>query len=143
MRIAICADGRSTHAKRWANGVAVRGHEVALVWRRDEFVEADIPSFDASITHHVYTPATRARPWMVPLAARAARRLARQLQPDLVHGLFLSGHGWTAHALGVRPLVLSAFGSDLDDLASRNRGSIVRRAADAYVVRRTRAAVAA
>jgi glycosyltransferase involved in cell wall biosynthesis len=143
MRIAVCADGRSTHAKRWANGVAARGHEVALIWRRDEFVEADLPSFAAAITHHVYTPATTARPWMIPLAVPAARRLAWRLRPDLAHGLFLSGHGWAAHGLGVRPLVLSAFGSDLRDLATDEDGSAFERLVHAYIVRRTRAAVAA
>ena len=32
MRVALCADGRSPHTQRWANAVADRGHEVAVVW---------------------------------------------------------------------------------------------------------------
>jgi glycosyltransferase involved in cell wall biosynthesis len=144
MRIALCADGRSPHTQRWANGVVRRGHEVAVVWMQDELAGADLSSFDDSISHHAHTPPSpRRRPWMLPSAFVAPRRLARRLKPDLVHGLFLSGHGWTAHAFGVRPLVLSALGSDVHDLRRRNAGSLPERAANAYGVWLTRAAVAA
>jgi glycosyltransferase involved in cell wall biosynthesis len=79
----------------------------------------------------------------VPVAAAAGRLLGRRLEPDLVHGLFLSGHGWTAHSLRVRPLVLSALGSDIRDLVTTDGVPPVERAVEAYRVRRTRAAVAA
>jgi glycosyltransferase involved in cell wall biosynthesis len=45
--------------------------------------------------------------------------------------------------MGVRPLVLSALGSDVLDLLPTGEGSIVARAAGIYRARRTRAAVAA
>ncbi len=143
MRIALCADGRSPHGQRWANGLVDRGHDIAFVWMRDELAAADLSSFRASISHHSYLAPTPARPWMVPLSHLAPRRLARLLRPDLVHGLYLSGHGWTAHAFGVKPLVLSALGSDVLDLNWGSSGSFVRRAGRAYGVWRTRRAVAA
>jgi glycosyltransferase involved in cell wall biosynthesis len=80
---------------------------------------------------------------MLPLAPLTARRLSRRLRPDLVHGLFLSGHGWTAHALRVRPLVLSTLGSDVLDLNRADALSFPPGAGVAYGVWRTRAAVAA
>src|SRR5206468_2292600 len=109
MRIALCADGRISHSQRWANGVADRGHDVSVVWASQELAGSDLSGYRASVSHHPYVRATpQRRPWMLPFAPLAAHRLARLLKPDLVHGLFLSGHGWTAHALRVRPLVLSA-----------------------------------
>ncbi|MDP9225062.1 MAG: glycosyltransferase, partial [Actinomycetota bacterium] len=144
MRVALCADGRSPHSQRWANGVADRGHEVAFVWIREELDSSYFSSFRPSISHHSYVPpAPRGRPWMVPFALLAPRRLVRQLEPDLVHGLSLSGHGWAAHAFGVHPLVLTALGSDVFQLRRSAGGSIAQRAADAYGVWLTRAAVAA
>src|SRR5580765_2869784 len=143
MRIAVCADGRSSHSQRWANGLADRGHDVSVVWASQEFVEADLSSYRGSISHHRYVRATPHRkPWMLPLAPLTARRFSRRLRPDLVHGLFLSGHGWTAHALRVQPLVLSALGSDVLDL-NRDEAASFPRAGVAYGVWRTRAAVAA
>jgi glycosyltransferase involved in cell wall biosynthesis len=107
---------------------------------RDELADADLSSFRASISHRSYVLPSPRRPLRIPVALRAPRRLARQLLPDLVHGLYLSGHGWTAHAFGVRPLVLSALGSDALDLRWRGHKPVVRHA---YAVWRTRAAVEA
>jgi glycosyltransferase involved in cell wall biosynthesis len=144
MRIALCAHGRSPHTQRWANGVADRGHDVAVVWARDELSEADLSSYRSSITHHAPFSMRQLGPrWMAWVAVPAIRRLARHLQPALVHGFNLSGHGWVAHAFDVRPLVLTALGSDVADLARREHDSVRPRALDAYRVWRTRAAVAA
>jgi glycosyltransferase involved in cell wall biosynthesis len=144
MRIALCADGRSSHSERWANGLADRGRHVSLVWASQELAGADLSGYRASISHHPYVRATpHRRPWMLPFAPLTAHRLARRLEPDLVHGLFLSGHGWTAHALRVRPLVLSALGSDVLDLNRHEAASFPPGAGIAYGVWRTRAAVAA
>ena len=71
-----------------------------------------------------------------------ARRLAVKLETDLVHGLYLTRYGWTAHDLGVHPLVLSALGTDVQDLDARRNGTPVDKLAARYVARRTRSAVA-
>lgn len=145
MRVALCADGRSPHTYRWANAVADRGHEVAVIWESQDFTGADLGRYRASISHHVHVRSTpQRRPWMLPFAPLAAHRLARALKPDIVHGLYLSGYGWTAHALRARPLVLSALGSDVLDLDRRTALSFPpSAAAAAYGVWRTRRAVAA
>jgi glycosyltransferase involved in cell wall biosynthesis len=144
MRVALSADGRSPHTQRWANAVADRGHEVAVVWASQDIGEADLTDYRDSISHHAYVRATpQRRPLMLPFAPVTAHRLARALSPDLVHGLFLSGYGWTAHALHVRPLVLSALGSDVLDLERASARSFPSGAATSYGVWRTRRAVAA
>jgi glycosyltransferase involved in cell wall biosynthesis len=144
MRVAFCADGRSPHTYRWANAVADRGHEVAVVWESQDLPGADLTRYRDSISHHTHLRATpQRRPWMLPLAPFTANRLARALRPDIVHGFYLSGYGWTAHALRVRPLVLSALGSDVLDLDRRTALSFPPGAGTAYGVWRTRRAVAA
>ena len=144
MRVALCADGRSPHTQRWANAVADRGHEVAVIWASQDLGGADFTRYRDSISHHAYVrPTPQRRPWMLPLAPFTANRLARALTPDIVHGMYLSGYGWTAHALRTRPLVLSALGSDVLDLDRRTALSFPSGAATAYGVWRTRRAVAA
>src|SRR5690348_7155094 len=145
MRLALCADGRSIHTQRWANGVSERGHDVALVWMQSEFTSSDLASFRPSISHHVLDPFSPLRPWGLPRALLEARRLAAKLQPDLVHGLYLTGYGWMAHDLGVRPLVLSALGSDVLGLDPRRGagGSVRHRLGARYIAHRTRGAVSA
>lgn len=145
MRIALCADGRSPHTQRWANGVSERGHDVALIWIRSEFTSSDLSSFHSSISHHVLDPPSPRHPWGLPRTLFETRRLAAKLQPDLVHGLYLTGYGWMAHELGVRPLVLSALGSDVLALDPRRGagGPVQGRLRARYVAYRTRAAVSA
>jgi glycosyltransferase involved in cell wall biosynthesis len=143
MRVALCADGRSPHTYRWANAVADRGHEVAVVWASEYLTGADLTRYRDSISHHEYVRATpHRRPWMLPLAPVTAHRLSQVLRPDIVHGLYLSGYGWTAHALRMPPLVLTALGSDVLDLDRRTALSFPR-GGTAYGVWRTRRAVAA
>ena len=144
MRIALCADGRSPHAQRWANGVCDRGHDVALIWMKSELMRSEFSSFNPSISHHVVDTADRSRLWKLPLARLQARRLAAELRPDLVHGLYLSGYGWIAQDFGVHPLVLSALGSDvlnLDPERRRGGGTVVDHLSARYVARRTYKAV--
>jgi len=144
MRVALCADGRSPHTQRWANAVADRGHEVAVVWESPDLPGADLTRYRDSISHHTHVrPTPQRRPLMLPLAPVTAHRLARAVRPVVVHGLYLSGYGWTAHALRTRPLVLSALGSDVLDLDRRTALSFPPGAATAYGVWRTRRAVAA
>jgi glycosyltransferase involved in cell wall biosynthesis len=143
MRVALCADGRSPHTYRWANAVADRGHEVAVVWESQDVTGADLTRYRDSISHHTHVrPTPQRRPWMLPLAPVTAHRLSRELTPDLVHGLYLSGYGWTAHALRRHPLVLTALGSDVLDLDRRTALSFPS-VGTAYGVWRTRRAVAA
>src|SRR5262249_39090000 len=96
-----------------------------------------------SISHWTHVrPTPRRKPWLMPLAPLTAHRLARELRPDLVHGLYLSGYGWTAQALRTRPLVLTALGSDVLDLDHRTALSFPT-GGTGYGVWRTRRAVAA
>lgn len=144
LRIALCVDGRSPHGQRWANGLADRGHEVALIWAEDDLAGTDLSGFRPSITHDAHLRRSQLRrPWCAPIARHTARGLASKLQPDLVHGVYLSVQGWTAHMLGVRPLVLTALGSDVFHLGRSGGSSLAQRTGDVYAVWRTRAAVAA
>jgi L-malate glycosyltransferase len=143
MRIALCADGRSPHTVRWANAVADRGLEVVVVWLGHELDGADLSVFRTSITHAAHRPPSPRRPWRLPIDLPEPHRIARRLQPDVAHGLFLQVYGWTAAALGVHPLVLTALGSDVFSLRTRGAGLIADRLAERYQLWRTRAAVRA
>jgi glycosyltransferase involved in cell wall biosynthesis len=143
MRIALCANGRSPHAVRWANGVVDRGHDVTLVWPTTAFDGADLAGFRPSVSHRAFDlPSVRRKPWSFPLRSPRPSRLARALEPDLVHGFYLSSGGLVAHSFGVHPLVLTALGSDVRALRRSDGGSFSNRLDEAYLVSRTRRAVA-
>jgi len=45
--------------------------------------------------------------------SHALARIAADLSPDLVHAHFLTEFGWMASREGLRPLICSAWGSDV------------------------------
>lgn len=101
LRLLYVANPASIHVQRWARFFASRGHEVhvAGLWNRQES--------DRSPPYAVHR---LGRPFK---AALALRRLARSLQPDLIHAHYLTHYGWIAWASGVRPLALTLWGSDV------------------------------
>ncbi|HUZ81959.1 MAG TPA: glycosyltransferase family 4 protein [Gaiellaceae bacterium] len=144
LRLAICGDGRSPHTQRWANAFAERGHDVAVIWRRDQLVPSATAGYVDTVQHDVVGGELEPRkPWREAGARRDARALARRLRPDLVHGLYLQQHGWTAHDLGIHPLVLSALGSDVVRLESDPPAGLRSRVVERYARGRTLAAVRA
>ena len=64
-------------------------------------------------------PARRLGPYRPPqmlaysLAARPARRALAEFAPDLVNAHFVPNYGWMALLAGIRPWVLSTWGSDV------------------------------
>ncbi|MHB8696131.1 MAG: glycosyltransferase, partial [Solirubrobacteraceae bacterium] len=144
LRLAICGDGRSPHTQRWANAFAERGHDVTVIWRSDQFASSPTAGYSDTVQHEAVGGELEPRkPWRQAGARRDARALTRRLRPDLVHGLYLQHHGWTAHDFGVQPLVLSALGSDVVRLESDSPTGLRARVVERYAQGRTLAAVRA
>lgn len=108
------ADATSVHTRRWVSAIAERGFRCSVISRH----AADIPGAQV---HALHTPDGR-WPWFA--AVPRVRALAHALQPDLVHGHYLTSYGFWAASLGRRPLVLSAWGSDM--LVSPRESRLVR-----------------
>ncbi|KMM26345.1 glycosyl transferase [Bordetella pseudohinzii] len=106
MCILLLAPGQSIHTIRWANGLAQRGLDVHLA-ALEAFPEG---AYDPRVRLHRL-------PWGRPLgyalATGALRRLVRRIQPDLTNAHYATGYGLLARRAGCRPMVLSAWGSDI------------------------------
>ncbi|HLY86518.1 MAG TPA: glycosyltransferase family 4 protein [Gaiellaceae bacterium] len=139
LRILGIGDAKSRHFARWARRLAERGHEVHVASGRfnprGELDGLHVHQFQ-DLDPLLRVPLLR-RFRMVP----ALQRLARTVQPDVVHSHYLLPYGyWTARAeLG--PLVVSPWGKDaiVDAWASpeaeaRARVGIAAELAYAYVV---------
>ena len=112
MRIAFVAHHGSLHTQRWAAFFADRGHEVDVVTCGD----GEGPIADYGI-HDLGTPPFGKGGYL--LRIRGARRVVRRLRPDVVHAHYATSYGLLGLATGVRPLVVTAHGSDLL-IAARN-----------------------
>jgi glycosyltransferase involved in cell wall biosynthesis len=105
MRICFIGDPRSVHTQRWVGWFAGR-HDVSLIATAHDAALADVTVGTL--------PTTGARRGLrLASSLRAVRRTLRELRPDVVHGHFVNEAGWFAAASGRRPVVVTAWGSDL------------------------------
>lgn len=97
------ADGQSPHTQRWLNAMVQRGYRVILITPRPSLLD-----------QVVVIPIKRLPTvfgWF--FAIPKIRRLMRELKPDVVHGHYLTSYGLWAVSCGIRPVVLTAWGSDI------------------------------
>lgn len=103
-RILFFADAQSVHTRRWVGEIAARGYDCLVATRRP----AEVPGAREVIA---VRPGGDGPGWFAALPE--VRRLARRVQPDWVHGHYVTSYGLWAAACGRRPVVLTAWGSDI------------------------------
>jgi len=130
MKLCYIADERSEHTRRWVSYFAERGHDVHFItWHgapRYNVPGVHVHPMPSGWGRHCARFATKA--WQV-------RTLLRRVRPDLLHAHFVEDCGRLAAFTGFRPLVLTAWGSDIYQHPFRSRwkfhsiGWALRRAA--------------
>ena len=104
MKICFIGDGRSVHTQRWVGWFAGR-HEVKLISVAPCSSPAGYPVVELRAPG---LPGTRLARW-----ALTVRRVLHQDRPDVVHSHYINEAGWLGAASGWRPLVITAWGSDI------------------------------
>ena len=107
-RIALLGPANSIHLQRWAHALVERGHAVCVLSqhvceRRLLPEQANVFLLPRSGSLGYFTNAWR------------ARELLTQWRPDVLNAHYASGYGTTAALCGVRPVLLSVWGSDVYD----------------------------
>ena len=104
MRILYVSDAQSVHTRRWAECF------------RDEGADVHVASFRAAqiagVNVHLLPTMGLGKVGYL-LAVPALRRLASILRPDVMHAQYVTSYGYLAAAAGCRPLVVTAWGSDV------------------------------
>jgi L-malate glycosyltransferase len=105
MKVLLLAGANSIHTARWANGLALRGHQVHLV-----SAHAATHPLDARVKLHLLRIQA---PWAYLLAARQVRVIAKRVDADIVNAHYATGYGLLARLAAVKPTLLSVWGSDV------------------------------
>lgn len=104
MRILYVSDALSIHTRRWAEAFRDRGAEVHVA----SFRAAQIPGVTV---HRLPTGGLGKAGYL--LAIPALRRLAARLKPDVAHAQYVTSYGFIAAMAGLKPLVVTAWGTDV------------------------------
>ena len=115
MRVLYVADAASVHTQRWAVAFRDLGAEVAVASFRPAVIEG--------VAVHRLPTAGLGRAGYL-LALPALRQLSARLRPDVVHAQYLTSYGFLAAAARLRPLVVTAWGSDV--LVSPQESALAR-----------------
>ncbi len=105
MRVCYLADAPYVHTRRWVQHFAEAGWDADVI----SFRPATI---DGARVHYVGGLERLGKARYLVHAPRV-RRLVRSLRPDLVHALHLTSYGFLAALAGVRPNVVSVWGTDV------------------------------
>jgi glycosyltransferase involved in cell wall biosynthesis len=101
-RIVIFGWTHSVHVQRWARGLSQRGYKIKVV------------SLDGNPLPEIETCVLpRSGKWSYFTQTSHAVREAREFAPDLVHVHYAGGFGLWGVRTGIKPTVVSVWGSDL------------------------------
>jgi glycosyltransferase involved in cell wall biosynthesis len=104
MRLCFIGDAETIHTQRWVEWFAAR-HEVAII--------ATGPG-EGLAPHRIATlPAESPLRTRLLASVLEVRRVLRRHRPDILHCHFINEAGWLGAASGHRPLVITAWGSDV------------------------------
>jgi len=103
-KILFLSDAASIHTRRWAE------------YFRDKGIEVHIASFRLNlipgVSVHVL-PSYGMDKVGYLLAIPTIRSLARRIVPDLIHAQYVTSYGFLAAVAGLRPLIVTAWGTDV------------------------------
>ena len=111
LRLAFLGDPRSVHLHRWLDTFVARGHAVCLLEPDSPDVAVELPPGVERLRFR--SVQTRRSP-VGALAARTdLRRLMAGWRPDLLHAHYARSPAWHAWLSGLRPYVVTVWGSDV------------------------------
>lgn len=108
LRVLVAGWLNSPHVAAWAEAVAASGHDVHVAGR----VVPKWPELELSVPTHEL-PTALPPPLKGLRMSSELGRVARALEPDLVHAHYLAEYGWMAARERLAPTVCSAWGSDV------------------------------
>jgi len=109
MRICLISMGTFTHIGPYLDYFKQAGHDVHFI-AMSPGPERGVPTYNVGLGRRYSETHGK---WKYPISMLRARRLIKELKPDIVHAHYATSCGLTALACGFHPTVVTAHGSDL------------------------------
>lgn len=115
MKICFMGDGNSVHIKRWIEFFKGKGHQVSLITFSDvEYSDIQVCKIGSVSIKE------KGGNWKYLLHNKEIKNALRIINPDIVNAHYITSYGFMSALSGFKPLVLSAWGSDVLVTAKRN-----------------------
>ncbi|HHY80546.1 MAG TPA: glycosyltransferase family 4 protein [Thermoanaerobacter sp.] len=116
MKVLFLSNAASIHTVRWVNALANRGHEIHLVFKKDD-QPRDNEISNKVILHSLKYGGNKA----YFTSAFELHKLYKKIKPDVVNAHYASGYGTLARIAKLKPLILSVWGSDVYDFPYQSK----------------------
>jgi glycosyltransferase involved in cell wall biosynthesis len=114
LTLCYIADATNIHVKRWLGYFVKRGYRVYCLSDKpgaiDGVTVVDLPNRDSLIEQGRGNVRKTA---VIKARGRKIRQVLKEVQPDMLHAIFLYHRGWSAALSGFHPLVITLLGSDV------------------------------
>lgn len=110
LHVCLLGDANSVHLRRWAGEMLARDFRISVVTARPESQEG--------VEQRILSPVRHSFDWLARVVE--ARAQLALLAPDIVHAHYITSYGYLTARCGRRPLVMTAWGSDLLVTPRRN-----------------------
>ncbi|MCC7303165.1 MAG: glycosyltransferase [Bacteroidia bacterium] len=108
MKICYLADGQSIHTRRWCSHFNGLGHEIHLI----TFRPAEINGVHVHFIDSGEISAAGGN-WKMLLHIPGVRKIIKKIRPDILHAMYATSYGSLAVYGGMKPVVVTALGSDV------------------------------
>ncbi|MBW9157847.1 glycosyltransferase family 4 protein [Clostridium tagluense] len=116
MKICFLGDGNSIHIRRWLDFFHERGHEVHLITFSSvvhkNIIVHKIGNFDINIS---------GGNWQYVFSTMQIKKLIKKMNFDIINAHFVTSYGFLASLSGAKPLVVSAWGTDILVAPKKNK----------------------
>ncbi|GAA0124707.1 glycosyltransferase [Clostridium sp. CTA-19] len=106
-KLCILADADSIHTQKWLDYFSGLNYDIHLISMR----ESDY-KYSGNVKTYVLKPMYKNKSSYIFLAHKV-KKLVKKINPDILHSYYASSYGFFGAVSGVRPFVVSVWGSDV------------------------------
>ncbi len=114
LTLCYVADATNIHVQRWLGYFVARGHRVYCLSDKGGAIDGvtvlELPNRDALVAQG---KAKVCKTAVIKARAKRIRQIAKEIQPDVMHAIFLYQRGWSAALSNFHPLIITLLGSDI------------------------------
>lgn len=114
LTLCYVADATNIHVQRWLGYFVNRGHRVFCLSDKPGAIDGatviELPNRDTLVGAGQNKVSKTA---VIKARTRKIREVIREIEPDIVHAIFLYQRGWSAVMSGFHPVLVTLLGSDV------------------------------
>ena len=114
LNLCYVADATNIHVRRWCGFFVKNGHSVTVLSDKGGEIEGatviDLPNRDALLEGKRHKVSKTA---VLKARTKIIKKTIQEINPDILHAIFVYQRGWSAAFTGYHPLVITLLGSDI------------------------------